>query len=169
MMNRNVEIKARVTHADDMRTMLQALTDTPCETLHQEDTFFRVGSGRLKLRMILGDDAELIYYERPDVSGAKESRYLRCKVPNPADMRQALSAALGVEGTVKKERLLYMVGQSRLHLDTVEGLGTFLEIEVVLTEGQTVEEGHRIAAELTDRLKIHTADLVPCAYVDLLD
>ena len=167
-MNRNIEMKARVARPDQMQNMLQALSDTPCQVLYQEDTFFRTSSGRLKLRITSGGDAELIYYERPNVSAARESRYMRRKMSYPADAHRILSAALGVEGVVKKKRLLYTVGQVRLHLDMVEDLGTFLEIEVVLTAEQTADEGQRIACELADRLEIHTDDLVPCAYVDLL-
>ena len=98
----------------------------------------------------------------------KESCYLRCPAQIPAFLHRALSAALGVEGTVRKRRLLYLVGQTRLHLDTVEGLGTFLEMEVVLTPEQGADEGRRIAEELAGRLQIAADDLVPCAYVDLL-
>jgi len=167
-MNRNIEMKARVACLDKMQRMLEALSDTPCQALDQEDTFFRTSSGRLKLRVTLGRDAELIYYERPDVPELRESRYVRSGVVDPVLLQRMLSAALGVEGVVRKRRLLYTIGQTRLHLDTVENLGTFLEIEVVLTPGQGADEGQRIAHELTGHLQIAADDIVPYAYVDLL-
>jgi len=167
-MNRNIEMKARVARPDQMQNMLQALSDTPCQALYQEDTFFRTSSGRLKLRITSRRGAELIYYERPDLSAPGESRYIRCEMPDPVEVQRMLSAAFGVQGVVKKKRLLYTVGQVRLHLDTVQSLGTFLEIEVVLTPEQTEDEGKRIACELADRLGVQTDDLVPCAYIDLL-
>jgi predicted adenylyl cyclase CyaB len=167
-MNRNIEIKARVARPDEMRAMLDALSDTPCEVLHQEDTFFRTRAGRLKLRVMSGGDVELIYYERPNASEPVESRYVRCAMPDPAAVQVMLSAALGVEGVVKKKRSLYTVGNARLHLDTVEGLGTFLEIEVVLSEEQTAEAGTKIAWDLANRLGIGADDLLRHAYIDLL-
>jgi len=167
-MNRNTELKARVACFDQMQSMLEALSDAPCQVLDQEDTFFKTNSGRLKLRIGSGRDAEIIYYERPDTSELRESCYLRYPVSDPALLRRVMSAAMGVEGVVRKRRLLYLVGQTRLHLDTVEDLGTFLEIEVVLTQGQEVTEGRAIAGELMNRLQIASDDIVPCAYIDLL-
>ncbi len=167
-MNRNIEVKARVACPEKTRAMLEALSDTPCQVLNQEDTFFRTGSGRLKLRVTPAHDAELIYYERPDLAELRESRYVRYRVADPVLLQRMLSAALGVEGVVRKRRLLYLIGQTRLHLDTVGDLGTFLEIEVVLTPGQEADDGHRIAHELAGHLQIAADDIVPCAYVDLL-
>ncbi|PKU28596.1 c-jun-amino-terminal kinase-interacting protein 2 [Limosa lapponica baueri] len=84
-------------------------------------------------------------------------------------MSQAvLGQALGVLGVVRKERLLYLVGQTRVHLDSVEGLGDFLELEVVLTEEQTVEDGERVAQQLMKELGIEEQDLISGAYLDLL-
>jgi predicted adenylyl cyclase CyaB len=161
-------MKARVACFDKMQVVLEALSDAPCQVLDQEDTFFRTSSGRLKLRIVAGRGAEIIYYERSDVPELRESCYLRYPVLDPALLHRVMSAALGVEGVVRKRRLLYLVGQTRLHLDTVENLGTFLEMEVVLTPGQGADEGRRIAEELAGRLQIAADDLVPCAYVDLL-
>ncbi|KAM6385893.1 adenylate cyclase CyaB-like isoform 1-T1 [Alca torda] len=79
-----------------------------------------------------------------------------------------LGQALGVLGVVRKERLLYLVGQTRVHLDHVEGLGDFLELEVVLTEEQTLEDGERVARQLMKELGIEEQDLISGAYMDLL-
>uniref|UniRef100_A0A8C3H8J1 CYTH domain-containing protein n=1 Tax=Chrysemys picta bellii TaxID=8478 RepID=A0A8C3H8J1_CHRPI len=79
-----------------------------------------------------------------------------------------LSQALGVQGVVKKERRLYVVGQTRVHLDRVEGLGDFLELEVVLSEQQSPEDGERVARRLMEELEVQEEDLVAGAYLDLL-
>ena len=70
---------------------------------------------------------------------------------------------------VKKTRWLYMVGQTRVHCDTVEGLGDFMELEVVLEDDQSVEDGQKIADDLMSQLGIDQTKLIKCAYMDLLD
>jgi predicted adenylyl cyclase CyaB len=80
-----------------------------------------------------------------------------------------LSLALGVRGVVRKKRTLYLVGQTRLHLDEVEGLGEFVELEVVLRHGQSDLEGQQIARELMTRLAIREQDLLEGAYMDMLE
>ncbi len=82
--------------------------------------------------------------------------------------KSALSAALGIRAIVRKRRTLYMAGQTRIHLDEVEGLGDFVELEVVLLDGQTTEDGTAIADSLMRALAISPNDLTPGAYADLL-
>lgn len=83
-------------------------------------------------------------------------------------MRQLLSTAFGVKGRVRKRRVLYIIGQTRVHIDDVEGLGSFLELEVVLDDSDSVEKGQRIAEEIMSRFGICSADLLDGAYVDML-
>jgi predicted adenylyl cyclase CyaB len=89
-------------------------------------------------------------------------------VGSPEKLASLLAVAFGAWQTVVKTRMLFQVGQTRIHLDTVAGLGSFVELEVVLRNGQSVEEGHRIARELCAKLAIREEDLVDCAYADLL-
>ena len=84
-------------------------------------------------------------------------------------LKAVLSAALGVRGVVRKQRTLYQVGETRIHLDEVENLGSFLELEVMLSPGQSEEQGVNIAADLMARLGIEESDLVNVAYIDLLE
>ena len=70
---------------------------------------------------------------------------------------------------VKKTRYLYLVGQTRVHLDDVEGLGQFMELEVVMGEGQSDAEGQAIAEDLMSRLGVERGDLLEGAYMDLLE
>lgn len=167
-MSANVEIKARLREPQRVRPLVEALSGGPPEVLHQEDTFFRVSAGRLKLRSLGEGRGELIHYHRPDEGGPRLSEYTLAPTSDPEALRRILCETLGVEGRVRKERLLYRVGRTRVHLDRVEGLGEFLELEVVLAPEQAVEEGVRIARELLLRLGIAEADLVPVAYLDLL-
>jgi adenylate cyclase class IV len=114
------------------------------------------------------DHGELIFYRREDVAGTKQSHYLIASLSSPDQLLTALSAAYGVQQTVIKTRVLLTVGQTRIHLDEVEGLGSFMELEVVLRENQPPEEGHRIARELMKALEIRESDLLEGAYADML-
>ena len=165
----NVEIKARVKNLAQFRERAERLSDTPVELLVQEDTFFVVPKGRLKLRVLAPDRGQLVYYERVDRAGPKTSYYLVAPTPDPASLHAALAAALGVRGVVRKRRWLYMIGHTRVHLDDVEDLGAFMELEVVLQPGQSAEEGQAIAADLMGQLEIAPGDLVDVAYLDLLE
>lgn len=168
-MPRNVEIKARVDDLEALRARLATLPIRREEHLDQIDTFFRVARGRLKLREFPDGSAELIYYERADNPGAKLSHYERLPYPEPTPLKRALTAALGVRGTVTKHRDVYLVGQTRIHLDTVERFGTFLELEVVLGESDTLESGEAIATDLLRALQIPPGSLLRGAYIDLLE
>jgi predicted adenylyl cyclase CyaB len=164
----NVEIKARVHDPGGLRARAAALADGSPELILQTDTFFPVPSGRLKLRDFGDGRGELIFYRRADVSGPKVSDYRISPTADPVGLREALTAALGMVGIVRKRRTLYLVGQTRVHLDEVEELGDFLELEVVLREGQSAEEGDRIARGLMAALGVEQEDLVTGAYIDLL-
>ncbi|XP_051629705.1 LOW QUALITY PROTEIN: uncharacterized protein LOC127463821 [Manacus candei] len=138
------------------------------QLLVQADTFFRVPRGRLKLRRTQDGRGELIFYERPDTAGPKLSSFTITPTADPDGLEAVLAQALGVLGIVRKERLLYLVGQTRVHLDRVEGLGDFLELEVVLRQEQSVQDGERVARELLRALGVGEHDLVSGAYLDLL-
>ncbi|XP_054150080.1 uncharacterized protein LOC128949246 [Melozone crissalis] len=138
------------------------------QVLLQTDTFFRVPRGRLKLRRTQDGRGELIFYERPDSAGPKLSKFSITPTADPEGLQAVLSQSLGVLGTVRKERLLFLLGQTRLHLDRVQGLGDFLELEVVLRPEQSEEDGQRVALELLQEFGIGEQDLISGAYLDLL-
>ena len=168
-MARNIEIKARVSDPAALRRRAAALSDTPAELIPQEDTFFNVPQGRLKLRVIRPNYGQLIYYQRPDAAGPKQSDYHISVTPEPQTMKNVLTRSLGVRGVVNKQRWLYLVGPTRIHLDQVEGLGSFMELEVVLQAGQSPAEGQAIAADLMAQLGIREQHLIEGAYIDLLE
>jgi predicted adenylyl cyclase CyaB len=165
----NIEIKARVRDFAALQSRAEALSDTPVQIIPQEDTFFNVPKGRLKLRQLGPEHGQLVYYKRPDQDGPKRSDYLLAATAEPAALKTALTAALGVRGVVRKTRLLYLAGQTRIHLDDVEGLGQFMELEVVLTADQSDAEGQAIAEDLMRKLGVQDSDLLEGAYMDLLE
>lgn len=165
----NIEIKARVADLELLRERVEALSDTAGELIVQEDTFFNVPSGRLKLRLLAADHGQLIYYQRSDRAGPKRSDYLLANTREPQTLKAALSAALGVRGQVNKDRWLYWIGQTRVHLDQVEGLGAFMELEVVLQSGDDPVQGQAIAQSIMDDLDLRQSDLIEGAYIDLIE
>ena len=168
-MARNIEIKARVENPATLRDRVEAIADSGPITIQQEDVFFECSSGRLKLRKFPDGSAELIQYHRPDSVAPSSSDYIKVEVSDAIAMEEALSRAFGVRGVVRKERKLYMVDRTRIHLDRVAGLGNFVELEVVLAEGESDEEATAEADRLVDSLGITTTDLVQQAYIDLLE
>ena len=166
---RNVEIKARVRDVEAFSTRLAALKPKSARVLVQDDVFFRVPKGRLKLRILDPCSGELIYYDRSDAAGPKTSNYEIVRTSEPEKLRSVLAAAFGVRGIVRKVRLVALVGQTRVHLDAVRGLGMFMELEVVLKPGRTVAAGTAAARVLMKKLGISSSDLVAGAYLDLLE
>lgn len=124
--------------------------------------------GRLKLRDFGDGRGELIFYRRPDDDGVRLSHYEIVATDRPEAMRALLAAALGTTTTVTKRRTLFLVGQTRVHLDEVEDLGDFVELEVALRDEESAAHGETVAAALMQRLEIERTDLVACAYADLL-
>lgn len=167
-MARNIEIKARVASLAAVESLAAALSGKEPVAIAQDDTFFACPDGRLKLRAFSDGTGELIFYRRADDTGPKESFYVISPTSSPDTLRDALGLAYGVIGRVRKQRLLFMAGRTRIHLDRVEGLGEFLELEVVLRNGESAEAGMAEARELLASLRIAPEQLVSGAYLDLL-
>jgi predicted adenylyl cyclase CyaB len=163
-----LELKAKVRDWESVRDAAERLAGGPPEILGQVDTFFHSPRGRLKLREFAPDRGELIFYERPDTAEAKLSRYRIVPTNRPQQLCDLLAEVLGARGVVRKERWLYLVGQTRIHLDRVEGLGDFLELEVVLSQSQSPEDGRAIADEIKRKLHVRDEDLLDRAYIDLM-
>jgi adenylate cyclase, class 2 len=164
---RNVELKARIQAWDRVRSLAAQLATERLPDQHQIDTYFVCLHGRLKLREIDSQRAELIWYERPDQVEPKACCYCRIPVDDPAAMKHALQAALGIRVVVEKHREIYLFHNVRIHLDQVTGLGTFLEFEAVLGPEATEDEGRRQVEQLQARFGIAPADLLTGSYADL--
>jgi homotetrameric cytidine deaminase len=165
---RNVELKAR--DRDPARTLGRAL-ELGAEDrgdLDQRDTYFAVPHGRLKLREEQPGDAWLIGYARADAAEARTSAYRLVEVADPAGLRAELEEALGVRAVVAKRRRLLLWEEVRIHLDAVEGLGRFVELEAVAPDASDLAREHDRVARLRTELDIHDEDLVPEGYADLL-
>ena len=167
-MARNIEIKARIDSVEAWVDRVGSVADSGPNVIAQDDTFFHCSQGRLKLRAFDPETGELIHYHRPNQAGPKESSYSIVQTASASSLREMLSSALGQLGRVRKSRTLFLAGRTRIHLDRVEGLGDFLELEVVLAPGEPSDKGIEEAAQLLARLGISRASLIEGAYLDLL-
>ena len=167
-MARNIEIKARLADLDATLALARPLADGEPQLIAQDDTFFNATRGRLKLRAFADGRGELIYYERPDQAGPKTSFYVLSPTASPDTLREALTLAHGQIGRVRKLRTLLLAGRTRIHLDRVEGLGDFMELEVVLADDEPMQDGVAEAHALMARLGIAADQLIDVAYLDLL-
>lgn len=167
-MARNIEIKANIDSVSNvLPKALAHATSAPVE-IFQDDTFFQCNNGRLKLRMLDHANGQLIFYRRAHQSGPKESFYLLTPTSEPNTLRDVLSAGQGVIGRVIKHRTLIMSGRTRIHLDKVENLGEFLELEVVLAEDESPENAIAEAYLLMADLGVSPQQLIEDSYVDML-
>ena len=168
-MAQNIEIKARITDFSSVTRKAAEIADQGPIEIAQDDTFFNCESGRLKLRQFSEAEGELIFYRRSNQAGPKVSFYVRSQTTEPTTLREALSLAYGQVGRVVKQRTLYLTGRTRIHLDKVDNLGEFLELEVVLSENDSLEDGTQEAESIMQKLGIQPSQLIESAYIDLLN
>ncbi len=167
-MHKNVELKARCSNPGKVRSALLELDPEEIGVDHQRDTYFRVQNGRLKLRE--GDiENNLIYYERPDQSAPKEADIYLQETEPDSGLKPLLKAALGVRVVVEKRREIYFIDNVKFHIDEVDGLGSFVEIEAIDETGDfTTEELRDQCQTYMEQLSIHRDQLVSASYSDLL-
>ncbi len=168
MSHLNIEIKARSAEQDKIRALLRERAARFVGEDHQIDTYFRAPRGRLKLREG-AIERNLIYYERPDQQGPKASNVTLYKPGPDAALKEILTQVLGVLVVVDKRREIYFIDNVKFHLDRVDHLGTFVEIEAIDADG-TIGEArlHEQCAHYLDLFEIAEEDLVHVSYSDLL-
>lgn len=162
----NLELKAALRSLQTAETTAKSLPARRMGILHQTDTYFQIADGRLKLREIRGSGAELIRYVRPNHAGVRRSEYTRIAVKQPAAVRRLLSRALGIRSVVRKRRILFRYRNARIHLDTVNRLGAFLEFEVMVRRG--LPQARRLMTFLRRRFRIRARDVRPGSYGDMI-
>lgn len=162
----NVEYKAELRDLPLARSICRALKASPIITMEQTDTYFRIPSGRLKKRECPGEPTEYIFYDRPDRTRAKLSHFV-IYTETQALERFGIQP-LPVWVIVKKRRELYMLGSVRIHLDTVEGLGHFLEFEAMVSVSFNIAKCHEAIDKLKKALGPALGEPIACGYSDLL-
>lgn len=172
---RNLELKVRCSPEQfaAIRSRALARCDNRLSVSRQVDTYFAVPTGRLKLREIVPADgaasAELIAYDRPDEDGPRWSRYRRVPIPisEAMELRTALSETIGVAVVVAKTREVAIHGRTRIHLDVVDGLGPFVELETVVADEDDAVADHELAA-IVDALGLGPCATIAGSYADVL-
>jgi adenylate cyclase, class 2 len=167
--NENIELKAADADPAASERACRALGAVDCGVLAQRDTYFAVERGLLKLREDSeAGTGELIFYVRAREDGARASSYWRAPASDPAAWRALLGAAHGVSGVVTKRRRLFLHRNVRIHLDDVEGLGTFVELESVLAvPGNQSADEARALAEVVAVLGLAGRETIAGGYLEL--
>ena len=166
----NIEVKARLGDLDAAIRTAQSLGARDSGADRQVDTYFRVPHGRLKIRQSLFVGEQLILYMRPDVAAPRRADYEVLPAPRGGRTRELLELMLGIEVVVEKVRRLFVLGDTRIHLDTVKDLGDFIEFEAVYPYGLTSAEAAALhdVNRLMGAFALSSADLVPHSYRELL-
>lgn len=165
----NIEIKAKCFHPEKVEAFLLANGARYIGLDHQKDTYFHVPSGRLKLRQ--GNiENSLIFYNRPDASGPKQSDFLLCAVADGPAQEALLAKALGVKVVVEKHRKIFFIDNIKFHIDEVPGLGAFVEIEAgnIHNPSLTIEQLKEQCNYYMQAFNIQEADLAERSYSDML-
>ncbi len=134
----------------------------------QEDIYFNRRDGRLKIRLVSGETAQLIFYRRPDLTAARLSDYSLTPVDNAAEKIAELTEKYGVRGKVSKLRELYLFRNVRIHLDEVTGLGGFLELESVVGPDADELTARKNLNLILEPLKPFLGPAIPVSYIDLI-
>ncbi len=164
---KNIEAKFRCGDIAAIERKVREIGARDMGLLHQCDTFFQAEPARLKLREFGDGRGELISYRRSDVPGGRESEYFVYHSMAPEGLKTNLALALGTKGSVRKTRHLFLFANTRIHLDDVEGLGTFVEIETVIS-GQDRADAVAEFDEVARILELNPEDSVPFSYFGLL-
>ena len=163
-----IEIKARCNRPEQVREVLLANGAVFKGQDHQVDTYFRCPNGRLKLRQGQIEN-NLIHYYRNDQAGPKASHVRLCPTEPDAPLCDLLAEALGVLVTIDKRREIYFIDNVKFHIDTVQGLGGFVEIEAIDIEGTIGESALQKQCEhYMQLLAICSEDLIETSYSDML-
>jgi adenylate cyclase class 2 len=164
----NIEIKARIEDAFAIRNFLNENNAEFKGVDHQQDTYFNVKRGRLKLREGTIEN-NLIYYERADLEGPKNSNFQLVKVTDSKQLKDVLEKSIGIKVIVQKKREIYFIRNIKFHIDEVPGLGSFIEIEASNMNADISKEKLLEQCKFyMNMFKIKPEDLVTNSYSDLL-
>lgn len=165
---RNVEIKARCEDADLIRSILETHNAEFKGTDHQIDTYFNIPDGRLKLRQGTIEE-NLIFYRRPDAKTPETSDINLVPAEHPEQLHALLDNALGTKVVVDKKREIYFIDNVKFHIDRVEKLGRFVEIEAIDEDNSLGQKKlHEQCQKYLDILGIEEEDLIAESYSDML-
>ena len=163
-----IEIKARCNDPEKIRSILKNKNAREVGKDHQIDTYFNCPNGRLKLRE--GNiETNLIFYNRPNQEGPKQSDVELYKPNESPKLRALLNKAFGVKVVVDKQREIYFIENIKFQIDQVNNLGSFVEIEAIDMKGNIGREKLLEQCQgLIHLFNIKPTDLIDCSYSDLI-
>lgn len=162
----NMEFKAELRDLELARSLCSMLGASFIAVLEQTDSYFACDDGRLKQRVCPGEPTEVIFYQRSDQVSASVSEY---QIMTPDEARERFGAALDrVEWVVRKRRELFLLGSVRIHLDRVESLGDFFELEAVVSPSNGIAACRRAVEQLRVQFAPALGEPIAWGYVDLL-
>jgi predicted adenylyl cyclase CyaB len=165
----NIEIKYWLSEPEKVERFLQTNSEIePIWTKSQKDSYYNCYTGRLKLREESGSDGQLISYQRPDSNGSRISHYEIYSTQNPQLLNNVLTDSLGLRVIVQKVRQLFHYRNVRIHLDRVEELGSFLELESVVDEEVNRELARDNLKKIQNMLVSFLFEPVAVSYADLM-
>lgn len=165
---KTIEIKAKCDSLNKIRKILKSKHADFKGKDHQVDTYFKVHKGRLKLREGQIEN-NLIYYDRQNKKGPKQSNVILFKTSNDPTIKQILYKSLGVLVVIDKQREIYFIENVKFHLDRVKNLGSFIEIEALdkdksIGQKKLLHQCHYYM----ELFGIRGEDLLASSYSDLL-
>jgi adenylate cyclase class IV len=161
---RNIELKATDERSARSEAVCRELGAADHGIIWQRDTYFKVPHGGLKMREESPGRPHLIHFERASQPEQRQSSYRIAPVEGADELLAVLTAALGVRGVVEKQRHLFLWQQVRIHLDKVEGLGHFIELEAVAPAESDLTDEHRLIAQLRGAFAITDDRLCATGY-----
>jgi len=162
----NLEIKARISDPKSAMKIARSINAQRVGSLDQKDTYYQVLHGRLKLRQHGNGRSELIFYNRREKSYQRKSKFQIYPLDDSAQLHDLLRQALGVVGVVEKKRRLFLFKGTRIHIDDVKELGSFLEFEAPVKSDLT--SAKNALNFLIDKFHIHQQDFITGSYIDYL-
>ncbi len=165
-MYKNLELKVRIVSLAKTIDIAKKIGAREKEILFQKDIYFKIREGRLKLRIINSQSAELIFYNRPNRKGSRYSNYTILKINDIKSVQSFFADIYGISRIVEKRRRLYIFKNARIHIDKVTGLGNFLEFEVIINKGD--KEANELMNFLISQFYVKPSEIVAGSYCDLI-
>ena len=166
---KNIEIKARYSKTNRAREILKTIETEFSRTEIQTDTYYNIENGRLKIREIESGPSQLVHYFRENKAGPRPSRYEIVSLREVKKVKARLQEEHGLLGIVKKKREIWVWKNVRIHLDVVDGLGRFLELEAVVDKEEDMKNDETKVRWLMEKFDIEEKDLVAESYIDMVE
>lgn len=166
-MKKNFEIKCPLSFAEYKTVRRKIIQSNKFDSFKefQKDIYFKVKTGRLKLRIISGKSADLIFYNRKEQNRKRVSNYVISKTADSRELEVILNKQFERSAIVIKNREIFTNENVRIHLDNVKGLGTFLEIEVIFTDFRKAKNEMK---SLIEYLNLREENFIKTSYSDFL-